>query len=244
MKQFKGYVSKIETFATADGPGIRTVVFLAGCTLRCLYCHNPDMWKQDQSQAYSVEELMNKIIKMKPYFKGGGGVSFCGGEPLYQCEFLIEVLKACKKEGIHTVLDTAGVGNAQYFEEVLEYTDLILLDIKGVDAQNYLQLTQKKETTAKQFLEVAISKRKPMWIRHVIIPNINDTKEHIKKLYDVVKDIPFVEKVELLPYHTLGNTKYEKINEAIPLEGVLALETDVLQHLQSYMDELMRTDTE
>ncbi len=244
MKQSKGYISKIETFATADGPGIRTVIFFAGCTLRCLYCHNPDMWTQDQSQAYTVEELMSKIKRMKPYFKNGGGVSFCGGEPLFQSEFLIEMLKACQAEGIHTVLDTAGVGNAKYFEEVLEYTDLILLDIKGVDEVNYYKMTQQKESTAKEFLSVAISKEKSIWLRHVVIPNMNDTIEHIQKLYEVIKDIPLIEKVELLPYHTLGNNKYEKINEPYPLEGVLALEQEVLDKLQTYLDGLFKNQVE
>ncbi len=239
MNQFKGYINKIETFATADGPGIRTVIFFGGCTLRCLYCHNPDMWKQDQSQAYTVEQLMGKIIKMKPYFKGGGGVSFCGGEPLFQCEFLIEILKACKEEGIHTVLDTAGVGNPQYFDEILDYTDLVLLDIKGVDQEDYFKMTQKKESTAKEFLTKVILKEKPLWIRHVVVPNYNDTKEHIRKLYDVIKDIPLVEKVELLPYHTLGNTKYEKMSEVFPLKGVVALEAEKHKELQAYLDDLI-----
>jgi pyruvate formate lyase activating enzyme len=239
MKQSKGYISKIETFATADGPGIRTVIFFGGCTLRCLYCHNPDMWKQDQSQAYTVEELMSMIQRMKPYFKNGGGVSFCGGEPLFQSEFLIEVLKACQAEGIHTVLDTAGVGSTQYFDEVLEYTDLVLLDIKGVDQEDYYKMTQTKESSATEFLKRVIHNEKSLWIRHVIVPNYNDTKEHIRKLYDVIKDIPRVEKVELLPYHTLGNTKYEKIGEVYPLKGVAALETDKLNDLQAYLDSLM-----
>ena len=236
MMQSKGYVSKIETFATADGPGIRTVVFLAGCTLRCLYCHNPDMWTTQGASEYTVEQLMSRLRKMKPYFKNGGGVSFCGGEPLSQSEFLIQMLKECQKEGIHTVLDTAGVGNPDAFEEVLSNTDLILLDIKGVDEENYYRLTQRKASTATKFLETAIAMSKPMWLRHVVVPNINDSIEHIEKLYELIKDIPRVERVELLPYHTLGNTKYEKMNEPYPLEGVKALEKDVVQKLQSHLD--------
>lgn len=239
MSVSKGFVSKIETFATADGPGIRTVVFLSGCTLRCLYCHNPDMWKVNQQNEISVDDLMKKIVRMKPYFKHGGGVSFCGGEPLYQDKFLLEMLKACKKEGIHTVLDTAGVGNPDTFDAILEFTDLILLDIKGVNDQDYERMTQKKPSTTNQFIDAVKRLNKPLWIRHVIIPSINDTKEHIEKLVNKIKGISNVEKVELLPYHTLGNTKYEAINESYPLDGVKAMKHDKIVELQTYLDSLL-----
>jgi len=240
MNLFKGYVSKIETFATADGPGVRTVIFLSGCTLRCVYCHNPDMWEEKAGQPFSVEELMAKIVKFKPYFKNGGGVSFCGGEPLFQSKFLLEMLKACKAEGIHTVLDTAGVGQVSYFDEILTYTDLVILDIKGIDEIDYERMTLVKTSTTPLFLEALKQHQTPIWLRHVIVPDMNDQVEHIQALAQIIKKIPHVEKVELLGYHTLGQSKYATIRIKEPLEGVKALDKDHLKLLQETLDEALQ----
>lgn len=241
MSQFKGYVSKIETFATADGPGVRTVIFLSGCTLRCVYCHNPDMWEDKAGQAYTVEELMKVIRRMKPYFKDGGGVSFCGGEPLFQSGFLLEMLKACQEEGIHTVLDTAGIGQISTFDEILKYVDLVLLDIKGIDETDYERLTQVKPSTSQAFIEACQKAHKPLWIRHVIVPEMNDSVEHVLSLADMIKKIKYVEKVELLGFHTMGQSKYSTIRIKDPLEGVLGLDKGVLEHLQSVIDDALTT---
>jgi pyruvate formate lyase activating enzyme len=245
MSQFKGYVSKIETFATADGPGVRTVVFLSGCTLRCVYCHNPDMWEDKAGEAYTVEELMSKLVRMKPYFKNGGGVSFCGGEPLFQSKFLLECLRACKAQGIHTVLDTAGVGQVSMFDEILKYTDLVILDIKGIDDLDYVFMTQVKQSTSGQFLQALKKANTKVWLRHVIVPSMNDSIEHIVKLAKRVKEIPNIEKIELLGYHTLGQSNYSTIRISDPLEGVKALDKDVLKHLQDIfentLNDLIRT---
>jgi len=232
MSQSRGFVSKIETFATADGPGVRTVIFLSGCTLRCVYCHNPDMWEDKAGTSYSVDELMKVIRRMKPYFKDGGGVSFCGGEPLFQSKFLLEMLKACKAEGIHTVLDTAGVGQVSSFDEILKYVDLVLFDIKGIDECDYERLTQVKPSTALEFIKACEKAYKPMWIRHVIVPQMNDTVEHILALAEVIKNMANVEKVELLGFHTMGQSKYSTIRIKDPLEGVQGLDRSVLDYLQ------------
>jgi pyruvate formate lyase activating enzyme len=239
MSQFKGYVSKIETFATADGPGVRTVVFLSGCTLRCVYCHNPDMWEDKAGQAYTVDELMDKLVRMKPYFKNGGGVSFCGGEPLFQSKFLLECLKACHAQGIHTVLDTAGVGQVSMFDEILRYTDLVILDIKGIDELDYEVMTQVRPSTTPQFIEALKRANTKVWLRHVIVPNMNDSIEHVIKLGNIIHKIPNVEKVELLGYHTLGQSKYSTIRISDPLEGVKALDKDVLRHLQDTLNQTL-----
>lgn len=239
MSQFKGYVSKIETFATADGPGVRTVVFLSGCTLRCVYCHNPDMWEDTAGQAYSLDELMDKLVRMKPYFKNGGGVSFCGGEPLFQSKFLLECLKACQAQGIHTVLDTAGVGQVSMFDEILKYTNLVILDIKGIDEIDYEVMTQVRPSSTPQFIEALKKANTKVWLRHVIVPDMNDTVEHVIKLGNIIHNISNVEKVELLGYHTLGQSKYSTIRIRDPLEGVKALDKDVLKHLQDTLNQTL-----
>jgi pyruvate formate lyase activating enzyme len=239
MSQFKGYVSKIETFATADGPGVRTVVFLSGCTLRCVYCHNPDMWEDKNGQAYTLDELMVKLVRMKPYFKNGGGVSFCGGEPLFQSKFLLECLKACQAQGIHTVLDTAGVGQVSMFDEILKYTDLVILDIKGIDDLDYEAMTQVKQSTTPQFLQAVKKANTKVWLRHVIVPEMNDSVEHVIKLANIIHTIPNVERVELLGYHTLGQSKYSTIRISDPLEGVKALDKDLLKQLQETLNQTL-----
>jgi pyruvate formate lyase activating enzyme len=239
MNQSKGFVSKIETFATADGPGVRTVIFLSGCTLRCVYCHNPDMWEEKAGTSYSVEELMKVILRMKPYFKDGGGVSFCGGEPLFQSKFLLDMLKACKAEGIHTVLDTAGIGQVSTFDEILEYVDLVLFDIKGIDEIDYERLTQVKPSTSTAFIEACKRVQKPLWIRHVIVPDLNDSVEHVLALANIIKSIPNVEKVELLGFHTMGQSKYSTIRIKDPLEGVKGLDVSILNQLQNVLNEAL-----
>jgi len=239
---FKGHVFKIESFATTDGPGIRTVVFLSGCTLRCIYCHNPDMWNPTSGTQTTTEELLEKIERFKPYFKGRGGVTFCGGEPLFQSEFLLLMMKLCKAQGIHVTLDTAGVGNPRYFEEIIAHTDLILLDFKGVDRASYELMTQVKESTADLFLAKAHEKQIPLWIRHVIVPGINDTFEHMDKLARKIKKLENVERVELLPYHTLGSAKYEKLGTNNPLRDIEGMDEDYCKMLQNYLHKKLGSD--
>ena len=240
MNPSKGFVSKIETFATADGPGVRTVVFLSGCTLRCVYCHNPDMWEGKAGKEYTVDELMKVILRMKPYFNHGGGVSFCGGEPLFQSQFLLEMLKACKENDIHTVLDTAGVGVVSTFEPILTYVDLVLLDIKGIDDLDYERMTQVKPSTTQAFIQACEKLKKPIWIRHVIVPEMNDSVEHVLSLANKILSISNVEKVELLGFHTMGQSKYSTIRIKDPLEGVLGLDRHVLDHLQMTLNEALK----
>ncbi len=237
MNPSKGYISKIESFATADGPGIRTVVFLSGCTLRCLYCHNPDMWDPKNGVSITSEELFQRIRRFKPYYKEKGGVTFCGGEPLFQSPFLLEVMKLCKADGIHVTLDTAGVGNPHYFDEILDHTDLILLDFKGVDAESFERMTQVKESSSTLFLEKAQAKQVKLWIRYVIVPGENDTLEYMDRLAMKIKGLNHIEKVELLPYHTLGNVKYEKLGIENPLKDADGMDKDYCKYLQDYLNE-------
>lgn len=215
----KGSVDSVESFGLVDGPGIRAVVFLTGCKLRCKYCHNPESWAMREGN-YTPEELVNKIRRYKPYFKrNNGGVTFSGGEPLLQSDFIIETNKLLKEEKIHIALDTAGVGIGKY-EEVLENVDLVIFDVKHVDDEGYKQLTGLDMNEMFRFLIAANKMNKKFWIRQVIVPGIMDNDEYISKLSTFIKTnfiSSNVEKIEFLPFHTLGKEKYEKMGIPYPL---------------------------
>ncbi|MDS0524749.1 pyruvate formate-lyase-activating protein [Clostridium sp. SHJSY1] len=224
-----GRIHSIESMGLVDGPGIRVVVFFQGCALRCKYCHNPDTWAVNEGEEYSPERLVNKIKSFKPYFqKSGGGVTFSGGDPLRQPEFLLEVLKLCKENDINTCIDTAGYGFGDY-DEILKYTDLVLFDIKDITREDYKKITLMEIDESLNFLEAMKRNNTKIWIRHVVVPGYTDGEEHIRKLNDYISDIPNVEKVELLPYHLLGVNKYEMMNMKYPLEGVPTMDKEVCE---------------
>lgn len=216
----KGRIHSIESMGLVDGPGIRTVVFLQGCKLRCLYCHNPDTWLMGGGEQVEASDLVKKIGRYRPYFeKSGGGVTFSGGEPLLQPEFLLESLKLCREKGIHTALDTAGYGFGDY-DEILQYTDLVLFDIKHEDPKQYLFVTGMKEDKSAKFLDAVQKAGTKMWVRHVVVPGITDSEDHIRNLAKKIRELKNIVKVELLPYHTMGENKYEVMNIKYKLEGV------------------------
>lgn len=235
----KGRIHSIESMGLVDGPGIRTVIFFQGCPLRCIYCHNPDTWNIKNGTEITPEELLKKILRFKPYFeKSGGGVTFSGGEVLLQPDFLLEMLKLCKEKGIHTAIDTSGFGLGKY-DEILKYTDLVLLDIKHVDNGGYKSLTGQGKKPLDDFLSTLSKHNSKLWIRHVIVPNITDSKEHISKLAHIIKQIDNVEKVELLPYHTLGVSKYEKLGINYPLKDTSSMDKENLKELEEYLKQLL-----
>ncbi len=220
-----GSIDSIETFGLVDGPGIRTVVFLSGCKLRCKYCHNPETWKMGKHNI-TAEELSKKIIRNKPYFKrNNGGVTFSGGEPLLQSDFIIEVSKILKREGIHITLDTAGVGNGNY-EAILEYIDLVLLDVKHTNAIGYKELTGGAIDETLKFIEVCNKLKKKIWIRQVIVPGIMDNDQYLDELVQFVRKIDNVEKIEFLPYHKLGDEKYDKLGIINPYRDKSAMDEE------------------
>ena len=204
-----GRISDIETMGLVDGPGMRLVLFLSGCKLRCLYCHNPETWTAEGSKEISPEAVLGKYKKYSNYYGENGGVTFSGGEPLLQSEFVLETIKLLKENNIHTAIDTAGV--AENYEEILKLVDLVILDIKAIDAKEYEYVTGGNLEKQKDFLEDCVRLNKKLWLRQVIVPGINDDEEHIKNLKDFIKDIPNVERVELLPYHSMGKEKYKKL---------------------------------
>ncbi|CAM3707565.1 pyruvate formate-lyase-activating protein [Erysipelothrix urinaevulpis] len=234
-RQQIGYVRKLETMGMVDGPGIRTIAFLSGCPLRCLFCHNPDMWKTDEKDKTTVDELVNKLKRYKPYYGETGGVTFCGGEPLNQPDFLYEAMKACKEEGIHTVLDTSGFGRPDKFDDILSVTDLILYDIKGLEDKKYRDMTGVPIETTHIFLEKAQEKNVTIWIRIVIVPGYHDNYEYMDDLAEYIAPLNNIERIELLPYHTMGVNKYDDINMEYPLDGVPAMNHDITMEMQEYL---------
>lgn len=231
----KGRINSIETLGTLDGPGIRFVAFLQGCKLRCLYCHNPETWDTvGNSQLIESTELIEKCSKYKNYFGNDGGITFSGGEPLLQPEFLLECLQLAKEQQINTCIDTAGVGFGEY-EEILKYTDLVILDIKAVDEEEYKKITGQTMSAFNKFLETCKKQNKKLWLRQVIVPTINDDKNHIEKLKQFASKIPNIEKVELLPYKTIGAHKYKTLKLNYRLENIPDLSQEKLKELNKYL---------
>lgn len=230
-----GSVNSVESLGTVDGPGIRAVIFLNGCSLRCKYCHNPETWIM-QEKNYEASSLVEKVIRYKPYFNHGGGVTFSGGEPLLQPEFLIECSRLFKENGINVALDTAGAGIGHY-EEILKYTDLIIFDVKDVTKERFFDLTGGNIENTWQFLDIARKMNSKFWIRQVIIPGVNDTFAYMEKLDKYIKDhinIDNVERVEFLPYHKLGTEKYEKLHIFNPYQEKEAMDATKCKELYDY----------
>ena len=231
----KGKIHSIESMGLVDGPGIRVIVFMQGCALRCKYCHNPDTWVTEGGKEYTPEEIVNKIKRFKTYFeRSGGGVTFSGGDPLRQPEFLIETLKRCKEEGIHTCLDTSGVGLGEY-DEILKYTDLVLFDVKHVTREGYKNVTLMEMDESLKFIEALNRNNTKVWIRHVVVPNLTDGEEHILELKEFIKKITNVEKIELLPYHLLGVNKYTTMGIKYPLEGVKGMDKEKIKEYEELL---------
>ena len=226
----KGSVDSIETFGLVDGPGIRTVVFLNGCKLRCKYCHNPEMWNIKEYN-YTPKELADKIIRNKNYYsRNNGGVTFSGGEPLLQSKFIIEVAKILKKENIHITIDTAGVGLGNY-EELLKYIDLVLLDIKHTNKDDYKELTGMSIDESLNFITALNKSNTKVWIRQVIVPGLMDNDKYINSLIDTLKNIKNIEKIDFLPYHKLGEEKYKKLGIKNPYKDIPEMNKDKCQEL-------------
>lgn len=231
-----GRIHSIESMGLVDGPGIRIVIFFQGCKLRCSYCHNPDTWNLKDGNVVTTDELVKKILRFRPYFeRSGGGVTFSGGDPLMQPVFLLELLKKCKEHGIHTTIDTAGYGDGN-FDEILKYTDLVLLDVKHINSDGYVLLTGCDSNGINTFLESLRYSNTRVWVRHVVVPGYTDTIEHMDKLSEIVNnEIPNVDKIELLPYHLLGVNKYDTMGLKYKLKGVEHMDKERCKELQEYL---------
>ena len=225
-RRYLGKIHSIETFGAVDGPGIRFVIFMQGCPMRCKYCHNPDTWDSQSGTDMSVEELLVEIRKYRHYFGNDGGVTVTGGEPLLQIDFVIDLFKALKSEGIGTCIDTSGVlfnRKGDMFNKVntlLDYTDLVLLDIKHLYNDDHIKLTGCGNEHILDFATYLSERNIPVWIRHVLIPGITSDTNHLRDMRAFIDTLPNVEKVEVLPYHTMGISKYNSLGIKYPLEGV------------------------
>ena len=229
-----GKINSIETLGLVDGPGIRFVVFMQGCPLRCKYCHNPETWNlNNYTYEYTPEQLVDKILKYRPYFKNNGGVTFSGGEPLMQKEFILECLKLLKKENIHTCIDTAG--SITNCDEILKYTDLVIFDIKATNKDDYKNITGGNITYANDFLKLCQKMKKKMWLRSVIVPTINDNEKYINELTVFIKPLKNIEKIELLPYHTLAVHKYKELNIKYSLENISDMDKKRCKELEDLL---------
>ncbi|MCR2033531.1 pyruvate formate-lyase-activating protein [Anaerofustis stercorihominis] len=229
----KGRLHSIETFGAVDGPGIRTVFFLQGCPARCLYCHNPDSWKIGAGSEVDAETLVKRAKRGIPYYGDDGGVTFSGGEPLLQGEFLIEAIKALKKENINCAIDISGTYYDEFSHEAINQADLILLDIKHTNPKQFTKITSRSQETLFKIIEDINELGKKVWIRQVIIPGINDNEEYIESLNEFIKQIKNVEKVELLGYHNMAINKYEKLGMDYKLKDVKPMDKAKLDRLNS-----------
>lgn len=222
----KGYVHSLESFGSVDGPGVRYIIFLTGCAMRCQFCHNPDTWDMKKGTLYTTDELLEKAMKYRSYWKNDGGITVSGGEPLLQIDFLTELFRKAKANGIHTTLDTSGNPFTREepffskFNELMKYTDLVMLDIKHIDDEQHKILTG---CTNKNILDLArylSDLKKPVWIRHVLVPERSDYDEYLIKLDEFIQTLDNVQKVEVLPYHTLGAYKWDELGYEYKLKGI------------------------
>lgn len=216
----KARIHSFESLGAVDGPGVRFVIFMQGCSLKCKYCQNRDTWDLHGGQEYSVDEILEKILRYKNYIMPNGGVTISGGEPLLQAKFLIELFTKLKEHNIHTCIDTSGSFDiTDDIKRLINLTDLFLLDIKCINDKKCLELTgisNKKELSFAKYLS---DSNKPLWIRQVLVPGITDDEQDLLKLKEFISSLKTVEKVEILPYHDLGKFKWEKLDLKYPLEG-------------------------
>lgn len=222
-----GRIHSVETFGSVDGPGVRFLIFLQGCRLRCRYCHNADTWKLDGGERMSADALLDRAERYRAYWGDRGGITVSGGEPLLQIDFLLELFEKAKERSIHTCIDTAGEPFTREepffskFERLCELTDLFLVDIKHIDPQAHRSLTGADNANILDMLRCLSDRGQPVWIRHVLVTGITDDDAYLKQTRAFIDTLTNVERVEVLPYHSMGAYKWKELGLAYPLEGVL-----------------------
>lgn len=218
----KARIHSFESLGAVDGPGVRFVIFMQGCSLKCKYCQNRDTWDLHGGQEYSVDEILEKILRYKNYFMPNGGVTVSGGEPLLQAKFLIELFTKLKEHSIHTCIDTSGSFDLTCdIKKLIDLTDLFLLDIKCINDEKCIELTGVSNKKELNFAKYLSDNNKPLWIRQVLVPGITDDEQDLLELKNFISSLRTVEKVEVLPYHNLGKFKWEKLDLEYPLEGFI-----------------------
>lgn len=218
----KGNIHSIETCGTVDGPGIRFVIFMQGCPLRCQYCHNPDTWQTDTNKLMTVDEIMQKYDGVKEFVQSGG-ITVTGGEPLLQIDFVTELFKVAKAHGIHTALDTSGITfnpeNTENINKLLKYTDLVLLDIKHINDEEHKKLTGASNKNILAFAQYLSEKQIPVWIRHVVVKDITLNEKYLKELGKFLATLNNIKALDILPYHNMAIPKYESLGINYPLKN-------------------------
>lgn len=223
-KNMTGYIHSLESFGLVDGPGVRFVVFLQGCAMRCKFCHNPETWKSG-GEEWTAEKLYERVYRYRKYWKNNGGITVSGGEPLLQMEFVTELFRLAKKDGVHTAIDTAGQPFSEdpqwleSFKELMSVTDLVILDLKEIDAEKHKSLTGFDNSNILKMAQWLSDNGHSMWIRHVLVPNLTDDADGLKKMHEFISSLKTVERVEILPYHTLGIMKWNSLGVKYPLEN-------------------------
>lgn len=242
----EGRLHSIETMGLVDGPGVRTIFFMQGCPLRCAYCHNPDSQIMFSKTQITPMEVLKIAKRYKPYYKrGGGGVTFSGGEALMQGEFLLETLKLLKQEGINTCIDTSGYGQEEYYKEILKYTDVIILDIKQFSHEGYRELTGKSMNGFYKFLSYLNDFDGKVWIRHVMVPGFTDNEESMYRLFDNISHLSEkIDRIEILPYHRMGIDKYEKLGREYKLKDVPEMDADKAKEFENILSSLLAREKE
>ena len=235
----KGYVHSLQSLGTVDGPGVRSVVFLSGCPLRCVYCHNPDTWDCQEKQLTYANELAERLLSFYSFIKKGG-VTFSGGEPLLQAEFVTEVASILKKAGLHIAIDTCGSPVTPATERLLEVADLFLLDIKMTTEEDYQRYTGGSLQATMAFLDRLEEMQKDVWIRHVVVPGINDTEEDIRRLAALISGYKCIKKVELLPFRNLCLEKYRALSIPFQLEDTPPMNVEETERLERMLREALK----
>lgn len=242
MEQITGKIHSIESFGSADGPGVRYLVFLQGCQMRCKYCHNPDTWAFEKGEEQTPEQVLTKALRYKSYWGKNGGITVSGGEALLQIDFLVELFKLAKQKGIHTTVDTSGgpfTREGEFFakfQELIQYTDLFLLDIKHIDTDAHRELTGKTNENILDMARYLSDQKKDVWIRHVLVPGITDNEAQLHKLHDFIESLDNVKRVEVLPYHTLGVFKWEQLGIPYSLDGVKAPDKESIEKANEILE--------
>lgn len=237
----EGFVHKIETFGLVDGPGVRCVVFLSGCRMRCRYCHNPETWKVSGGEKYTPEALFAKVYRYRSYWKDNGGVTVSGGEPLLQLEFLAEFFSLCKKHSVHTALDTSGnpfENSREYlskFDRLLTVTDLVLLDLKMLDSAGHRALTGQDNANILEMARYLSDRKIPMWIRRVLVPGLTDGEEDLRETYRFISSLRTVCRVEVLPYHAFAIPKWKELGISYSLENAIAPTKEELERAEEIL---------
>ncbi len=237
-----GLIHSIETFGLVDGPGVRFVVFLQGCHMRCKYCHNPETWNMATGETYTAKQLLDKACRYQQYWKDNGGITVSGGEPLLQIDFISELFRLAKEKGIHTTLDTSGNPFTleepfiDKFNQLMNVTDLFMLDIKEMDDDKHKQLTGWSNQNILDMARYLSAHSKDMWIRHVLVPELTDGEAELYQLREFLHELETVRRVEILPYHSLGEFKWKQLNLEYPLKDVIAPTEEGIKHAEDILE--------